>query len=178
MASNSGGPFELDKAMKPVVPSEIIEKRIFYLRHQKVMLSTDLSELYDVAPKALTQAVKRNIERFPADFMFQLSTDEFENLRSQFVTANRTMIRVPPYAFTEHGIAMLSSVLKSPIAIQVNISIIRAFISLRKLLSSNKNLSQKMLEMEKKYDWQFKLVFDAIKELTTPPESPKRRIGI
>jgi hypothetical protein len=164
--------------MKQLIPSEVVEKRIFYIRQQKVMLSTDLAELYGVTPKALIQAVKRNLERFPEDFMFQLSNEEFGNLRSQFVTANWAMIRTPPYAFTEHGIAMLSSVLKSSLAIQMNISIIRAFIGLRELLSSNKNLNQRMIEMEKKYDWQFKLVFDAIKELTTPPVTPKRKIGI
>ncbi len=164
--------------MKPIVPSELIEKRIFYLRKRKVMLSTDLAELYGVTPKALIQAVKRNVERFPEDFMFQLIEDEFENLRSQFVTANWMMIRVPPYAFTEHGIAMLSSVLKSDKAIQMNIAIIRAFIALRELLASNKELAHKINELEKKYDLQFKDVFDAIKKIMTPPISPKRKIGI
>jgi hypothetical protein len=164
--------------MKSPIPTEIIEKRIFYLRQHKVMLSMDLADLYRVAPKVLIQAVKRNIERFPKDFMFQLDDNEFENLRSQIVTANWSMIRNPPYAFTEHGIAMLSSVLKSQHAIQVNIEIIRSFISLRELLSSNKNLANKMFEMERKYDLQLKLVFDAIRELRTPPVKPIPKIGI
>lgn len=110
--------------------------------------------------------------------MFQLNEDEFENLRSQFVTANWTMIRIPPYAFTEHGIAMLSSVFKSDRAIQMNIAIIRAFIALRELLASNKELAHKINDLEKKYDLQFENVFDSIRKITTAPVHPKRRIGI
>ena len=155
-----------------------IESRIFFIRGQKVMLSMHLAELYEVAPKVLIQAVKRNSERFPADFMFQLTLQEFTNLKSQFVTSSWGGIRrAMPYAFTEQGVAMLSSVLNSTRAIQVNIQIMRTFTKLREMLLTHKDLQRKIEEMEKKYDHQFKIVFDAIKQLLTPPVKPRRKIG-
>ncbi len=167
--------------MNGLIPSERIEKRILFLRGQKVMLSTDLAELYEVAPKVLVQAVKRNSKRFPGDFMFQLNLQEVISLRSQIVTSNkgRGGQRYLPYAFTEQGVAMLSSVLNSERAVQVNIEIMRAFVKLREMLASHKDLALKLAEMEKKYDSQFKVVFDAIRELMTPVEPPPtpRRIG-
>ena len=142
------------------------------------MLSTHLAQLYEVEPRALVQAVKRNIERFPPDFMFQLTKTEFQNLKSQIVTSNwGGLRRAAPYAFTEQGVAMLSSVLNSRRAVQVNIEIMRAFVRLRELMATHKDLVRRLNEMEKKYDAQFRVVFDAIRELMTPPESKKRKIG-
>ena len=139
------------------------------------MLSTHLAGLYEVEPRALVQAVKRNIERFPPDFMFQLSKVEFENLKSQIVTSNwGGLRRAEPYAFTEQGVAMLSSVLNSRRAVQVNIEIMRAFVRLRELMA---DLVRRLNKMEKKYDAQFRVVFDAIRELMKPPEPKKRKIG-
>jgi hypothetical protein len=142
------------------------------------MLSTHLAELYEVEPRALVQAVKRNIERFPPDFMFQLSKVEFENLKSQIVTSNwGGLRRAAPYAFTEQGVAMLSSVLNSRRAVQVNIEIMRAFVRLREIMATHKDLVRRLNEMEKKYDAQFRVVFDAIRELMAPAEPKKRKIG-
>ena len=142
------------------------------------MLSTDLAPLYQVAPRVLIQAVKRNIDRFPNDFMFQLTVQEFEILKSQIVTSSwGGLRRANPYAFTEQGVAMLSSVLRSKRAVNVNIEIMRAFVRLRKLLSSNAELVRKLESLEKKYDTQFKIVFDAIRELMTPPAPKQRPIG-
>ena len=142
------------------------------------MLSTHLAELYEVEPRALVQAVKRNIERFPPDFMFQLSKVEFQNLKSQIVTSNwGGLRRAAPYAFTEQGVAMLSSVLNSRRAVQVNIEIMRAFVRLRELMATHKDLVRRLNEMEKKYDAQFRVVFDAIRELMAPPTPKKRKIG-
>jgi len=142
------------------------------------MLDYDLAELYGVETKILNQAVKRNMKRFPGDFMFQISFQEVRGLRSQSVTLKRGQhIKYRPYAFTEHGILMLSSVLNSERAVQVNIEIMRAFVKLREMLASHKDLALKLAEMEKKYDSQFKVVFDAIRELMTPPEPKPRRIG-
>ncbi len=141
-------------------------------------LSTDLADLYEVEPKVLVQAVKRNKNRFPIDFMFQLTNQEFTNLKSQFVTSSwGGLRRANPYAFTEQGVAMLSSVLRSKRAVQVNIAIMRAFVKLREMLSAHKDLARKLDKMEKKYDAQFKIVFDAIRKLMTKPEQPKRKIG-
>jgi hypothetical protein len=163
---------------RAVIPVERIERHIFLIRGEKVMLSTHLAKLYDVEPRALVQAVKRNIERFPEDFMFQLNADEFANLKSQIVTSSwGGARRAAPYAFTEQGIAMLSSVLRSQRAVQVNIEIMRAFVRLRRLLMSHADLARKLAELEKKYDAQFRVVFDAIRQLMTPPDPPKRRIG-
>jgi len=142
------------------------------------MLSIHLAELYEVEPRVLIQAVKRNIERFPKDFMFQMTEEEFNNLKSQIVISSwGGLRRAAPYAFTEQGVAMLSSVLNSPRAIQVNIEIMRAFVRLRKILASHAELARKLEEMEKKYDSQFKVVFDAIRQLMAPKEAPKKQIG-
>jgi len=163
---------------KSLIPADRIEKAILLIRQQKVMLDADLAALYGVETKALVQAVKRNVERFPEDFMFQLSREEFAILRSQFVTSSDWGgRRYPPYVFTEQGVAMLSSVLRSPRAIQVNIEIMRAFIRLRQILSSNAELARKMDELEKKYDAQFQEVFEAIRQLMVPPEPKRRHIG-
>jgi hypothetical protein len=164
--------------MKGIIPVEVIERKIYLIRGEKVMLSSDLAELYGVEPKVLIQAVKRNIERFPEDFMFQLSNQEFTNLKSQIVTSSWGGIRrANPYAFTEQGVAMLSSVLRSNRAVQVNIAIMRAFVKLREIIASDKELSKRLDKMEKKYDEQFKVVFEAIRELMTPQEPKRRRIG-
>jgi ORF6N domain len=142
------------------------------------MLSTQLAELYEVEPRVLVQAVKRNIERFPPDFMFQLNKAEVENLKSQIVISSwGGMRRAYPYAFTEQGVAMLSSVLHSKRAVQVNIEIMRTFVRLRQILASNAQLARKLDALEKKYDAQFKVVFDAIRQLMAPPQPNKRKIG-
>lgn len=159
-----------------LIPNAVIESRIFVLRHQKVMLSADLATLYEVEPRVLVQAVKRNLKRFPSDFMFQLTPEEFANLKSQIVTSSwGGARRSRPYAFTEQGVAMLSSVLRSDRAIQVNVEIMRAFVRLRRILSSNADLARKLSSLERKYDSQFKVVFDAIRQLMTPLEQPKKR---
>jgi len=164
--------------MSRLVPVERIEKRIFLLRGLKVMLSMDLAELYNVKPKALVQAVKRNSDRFPDDFMFQLRKEEFENLKSQFVTSSwGGRRRANPYAFTEQGIAMLSSVLHSKRAVQVNIEIMRAFVRLREMLATHKDLARKLEALEREYDSQFKVVFDAIRQLMAAPEPKEKKIG-
>ena len=166
------------KATHSLIPTDRIEQRIYFLRGEKVMLSTDLASLYQVAPRVLVQAVKRNTERFPKDFMFQLTKDEFLNLKSQIVTSRwGGLRRATPYAFTEQGVAMLSSILRSKRAVRVNIEIMRAFVRLRKLLASNEELAHKLELLEKKYDAQFKVVFEAIRELMTPPEPKRRPIG-
>ena len=201
----------MKKKISVVVPVERIEKSIVFIRGEKVMLDEDLAELYGVPTKALIQAVKRNLERFPADFLFQLSFQELVNLRSQIVTSSlqpaetinfsgiddgcdRAEIpnfitqklplkqwggrRTRPYAFTEQGVAMLSSVLNSQRAISVNVEIMRAFVKLRQIISSNAELSKKLSALEAKYDGQFKVVFEAIRELMKPLEpKKKRRIG-
>jgi len=149
------------------------------------MLSNDLAELYGVPAKALVQAVKRNLERFPSDFIFQLTEQDLKILRSQFVTLSGTApgghgthSKYAPYAFTEQGVAMLSSVLKSKRAIRTNVEIMRAFVRLRDLIGHNRELAQRLDVLESKYDRQFKVVFDAIRELMAPPASePKRHIG-
>jgi len=160
------------------IPAERIESRIYLLRGHKVMLSPDLAELYEVEPRALVQAVKRNIERFPADFMFQLSQEEFDNLKSRIVISSWGAVRrATPYAFTEQGVAMLSSVLRSKRAVLVNVEIMRAFARLRQMLVTHVELARKLAALEKNYDAQFKVVFDAIRELMTPPAGKKRPIG-
>ena len=165
--------------MNDPIPSEKIEKCIFLLRGQKVMLDADLAELYGVETGALKRAVKRNRERFPEDFMFPLTFQEVGILRCQNGISSWGGHRFLPYAFTEQGVAMLSSVLKSKRAVQVNIEVMRAFVKLREMLASHKDLALKLAEMEKKYDSQFKVVFDAIRELMAPIEPPPkpRRIG-
>ncbi len=168
----------MGEGMQKATRKEWIEKRIYLLRGEKVMLSADLATLYEVEPKVLVQAVTRNSDRFPDDFMFQLSIQELSVLKSQIVTSSWGGLRKRPYAFTEQGIAMLSSVLRSPVAIQINIEIIRTFVELRKFLMSHKELSLKLQDIEKKYDSQFKIVFDTLRELINPPLPRKRRIGI
>ncbi len=171
---------------KDLFPQERIEQKIFMIRGHKVMLSTHLAKLYGVKVKALTQAVKRNIERFPDDFTFQLTWEEVEFLRSQIVTLKSRSskrgkhVKYLPYAFTEQGVAMLSSVLRSKRAIQVNIAIMRAFVKLRQILSTHKELVHKLAELEKKiekHDTEIKSIFDAIRQLMAPPVKPKGRIG-
>ncbi len=174
-----------------------VERRIYLIRGEKVMLDYDLAVLYGVDTGALNRAVKRNRDRFPEDFMFQLDADEWERLRCQIGISNtspgtvgsglrfqsgssknrRGGRRYLPYAFTEQGVAMLSSVLRSKRAVQVNIAVMRTFVRLREMLLSNVDLARKLVALEKKYDAQFKVVFDAIRELMTPPEPPRRQIG-
>jgi hypothetical protein len=163
-----------------LIPAERIESKILLLRGQKVMLDRDLASLYGVPTKALKQSVWRNATRFPDDFMFVLEDQEVATLRSQFVTSKtdpRGGVRYAPMAFTEQGVAMLSSVLRSPSAIQVNIAIMRAFARLRHILVSHADLARKLDELEKKYDAQFKVVFDALRALMNPPQPPRKRIG-
>ena len=155
-----------------------IERQILLLRGHRVMLSVHLARLYDVEPRVLVQAVKRNAERFPDDFMFQLTPNEFKNLKSQFVISSwGGLRRSTPYAFTEQGVAMLSSILRSQRAISVNIQIMRAFVRLRRILESHADLARKLNALEKKYDSQFRVVFDAIRELMIPSAPNRRRIG-
>lgn len=199
-----------------IIPVERIEKAILFLRGKKVMLDSDLAELYGVETKVLNLAVRRNIERFPDDFMFQLTEEEWEILRFQFGTSKYNDIasssenqrpddilrfqietskyddiksqgddvnigsggrRYLPYAFTEQGVAMLSSVLRSDRAVKVNIEIMRAFVNLREMIASNQALSHRLDELEKKFDGQFRIVFDAIRQLMAPPEKEKGKIG-
>jgi len=161
-----------------MIPMVRVEKAILQLRGERVLLDYDLAELYGVEIRVLVQAVKRNIERFPEDFMFQLSKEEFEILKSHFVISSgwggrRTL----PYAFTEQGVAMLSSVLRSPQAVQVNIEVMRAFVNLRAMTADNKALARRLRQLEQKYDKQFSVVFDAIEALMREEENPKHKIG-
>jgi hypothetical protein len=162
-----------------LIPNERIIQSIFVVRGQKIMIDSDLAELYGVETKVLNQSVKRNLDRFPKDFMFQLTAEETDFLRSQIVTSNegRGGRRYNPMVFTEQGILMLSSVLKSERAIQVNIQIVRTFIKLREMLSNYKEVKEKIEAMEKKYDQRFKVVFDTLKQLLVEEEKPKRKIG-
>ncbi|MEW6659964.1 MAG: ORF6N domain-containing protein [Thermodesulfobacteriota bacterium] len=187
------------KTERSLMPAARIERSILLIRGERVILDADLAALYEVETRVLIQAVKRNSERFPSDFMFQLTKEEVDLLRSQFVIS-KTESRIDqgesgilksqivisswggrrrslPHAFTEQGVAMLSSVLHSPRAIAVNIEIMRAFIRLRRLLASHADLARKLEALEKKYDTQFKVVFDAIRKLMAPPEPKRRRIG-
>lgn len=163
--------------MQTIVPAEIIEQKILLIRGKKVMLDKDLAALYGVETFNLNKAVKRNIDRFPEDFMFQLTSEEFKNLIFQNGISSWGGTRKLPYAFTENGVAMLSSILNSKRAIQVNIQIMRTFTRIRELIATHKDLQKKIEDMEKKYDLQFKVVFDAIKQLLTPPNPKKRKIG-
>ena len=163
---------------KAVIPVEQIESIILLIRGQKVILDHGLAELYGVTTGNLNKAVKRNIDRFPNDFMFQLTAEEYKSLRFHFgILEKGRHSKYLPYAFTEQGVAMLSSVLKSKRAVQVNIEIIRAFVRLRRMLSAHKGLERKLIAVEKKYDEQFKVVFDAIRALMAPPEKPRKKIG-
>ena len=167
---------------KKVMPAvDLVAHRIYLIRGHRVLLSTHLAELYEVPSRALVQAVKRNAERFPDDFMFQLSRREFANLKSQFVTSSWGGLRAAPYAFTEEGVAMLSSVLKSPRAVRVNIAIMRAFVRLREAMAAHKDLAAKIESLERRYsahDEKIQVVFDAIRKLLQPAITPiKRRFG-
>lgn len=182
----------MKKQPPTLISPEAIAPMVHWLRHEKIILDSDLAELYGVEVRVLNQAVKRNIERFPADFMFQLSEDELDSLKSPTVTSKnavpalRSQIvilkrgrhrKYLPYAFTEQGVAMLSSVLRSPRAVEVNIAIMRTFVQLRRLMDSNRDLAQKIGDMEKKYDGQFSMVFDAIRQLISQPSQPTRELG-
>lgn len=158
------------------IPCERVERAILLIRGQKVMLDRDLAELYGVETRVLNQAVKRHGRRFPADFMLSLTRDEIRNI-SQIVTCSRIKHAKNVLAFTEQGVAMLSGVLNSDRAVDVNIAIMRAFVKLRELLSSNAELARKLEELESRYDEQFRAVFDAIRQLMTPPTPARRRIG-
>jgi hypothetical protein len=161
-----------------LIPIDRITSKICYFRKQQVLLDKDLAELYQVETRQLIQAVKRNLKRFPEDFMFQLTDEEFKILRSQNVISSWGGRRYPPYAFTEQGVAMLSSVLKSEQAINVNIAVMRAFVQLRRLSYNYSDLLKKVNAMEKKYDQQFRVVFEAIKKLIeSPPKGFKNKIG-
>jgi hypothetical protein len=163
---------------KALILAEKIDNCIYFLRGQKVILSFSLAEMYGVEPRILVRNVKRHFDRFPADFMFQLTDEEWRSLRSQFGIIEKGRGKYPkyhPYAFTEQGVAMLSSVLNSPRAVQVNIEIMRAFVRLRAIIISNADLALKIDELEKKYDGQFGVVFEAIRRLMEPPDSRKKR---
>ncbi|MEW6516821.1 MAG: ORF6N domain-containing protein [candidate division FCPU426 bacterium] len=162
---------------KNLIPQEMIENKIHLIRGKKIILDRDLAHLYQVETNHLTRQVRRNIERFPAEFMFVLDFKEFYNLKCHFGTSSWGGTRKLPYAFTEQGVAMLSSVLNSKRAIQVNIQIILTFTKLREMMMTHVELKRKIEELEQKYDHQFAIVFEAIKKLLTPPEKPKRRIG-
>jgi hypothetical protein len=179
--------------MKEIILVEMIERKIYLIRGHKVMLDTDLAGLYEVTTSNLNKAVKRNIDRFPDDFMFQLTKEEADSLRFQIgilkpgeqagTQSETTMLgrgqhrKYLPYVFTEQGVAMLSSVLNSERAVQVNIAIMRVFVKLREMIATHKDLARKLSDMEKKYDSQFKVVFDAIRQLMTPPVTRKGQIG-
>jgi hypothetical protein len=163
-------------------PSPGVESRIMLLRGLRVMLDADLATLYGVEVRALNQAVKRNADRFPGDFMFRLDSDEIDSLRSQSViletaTGRGQHVKYSPHAFTEQGVAMLSSVLRSKRAVSVNIEIMRAFVQLRNMVGADRELARRLDLLEAKYDRQFKVVFEAIRELMRPPPASKRRIG-
>jgi tetrahydromethanopterin S-methyltransferase subunit G len=160
------------------VAHEKVLRSIILVRGQKVILDRDLAELYGVVTKVFIQAVKRNVERFPRDFMFRLTVKEFARLRSQIVTSNvRGGRRSAPYAFTEQGVAMLSSVLRSRRAVAVNIEIMRAFVRLRRMISEHRELAKRIDELEERYDDKFEVVFDAIRSLINPATQPRKRIG-
>jgi ORF6N domain len=160
------------------ISTDQITDSILLIRRLKVMLDRDLARLYEVETRVLVQAVRRNLERFPADFMFQLTKEEFDDLRSQMVISSGWGgRRYPPYAFTEQGVAMLSSVLRSEQAARVNVEIMRAFVRLRNLLASNNELARRLDELEQRYDAQFMAVFAAIRQLMQPPDPPRQSIG-
>jgi hypothetical protein len=162
--------------MATLIPIELIASKIYLIRGIKVMLDKDLAELYGVETRVLNQAVSRNIERFPEDFMFSLKREEIMRI-SQIVISSEIKFSKNVRCFTEQGVAMLSSVLRSERAIKTNIQIMRAFTQLRKMLSTHEDLKRKIESMEKKYDEQFRIVFEAIKQLMTPPDKPKKKIG-
>ena len=160
----------------------LIESKIYLVRSQKIMLDFDLAEMYDVANKALKQAVRRNMDRFPEDFMFEMTQEELTNWRSQFVTSNslKMGLRYKPFCFTEHGVLMLSSVLRSERAVQVNIQIMRVYSKMKELLQMNKDILTKLEKLEKssdKHDKEIRLIFDTIKQLIAQPIERTQRIG-
>lgn len=161
-----------------IIPIDSVEKQIHHIRGHRVILDADLATLYGVSTKRLKEQVRRNRSRFPSDFMFELSEAEFAALRSHFASSKvgRGGARYRPFAFTEQGVAMLSGVLNSSRAIRVNIEIMRTFVKLREITSAHKELSAKLAELEKRYDSQFKVVFEALRQLMQPPEKNKRRI--
>jgi hypothetical protein len=160
------------------IPAERIENAILLIRGEKLILDSDLAALYGVETRALLQAVKRNRERFPSDFMIQLTLKESDSLRSQIVISKgRGGRRYLPYAFSEHGAIMAASVLNSKTAVETSVQVVRAFVRLRQMLASNKELAHKPIELERRYDTQFKVVFDAIRELMTTPEPKRKQIG-
>lgn len=162
--------------MSAIAPKpENLAKLVFLIRGEKVLLDSDLADLYGVATKVLNQAVKRNLDRFPIDFMFQLTPEEWERMRSQIVTSYRRKLTAVPYAFTEQGVAMLSSVLRSQRAVEVNIAIMRTFVQLRRLMDSNRDLRMRIEAMETRYDEQFSQVFDAIKQLIAEDKARKAK---
>ena len=168
--------------MKQIMPSEIVERKIYIIRGHRVMIDSDLAALYGVTTFNLNKAVRRNIERFPDDFMFQLSSEEFKALIFQIGISKKSKggRRFLPYAFTEQGVAMLSSILRSKRAIQVNIAVMRAFVKLRQILSTHKELAYKLSELERKierHDAEIQAIFDAIRRLMEPPATSKRKIG-
>ena len=164
--------------MTTLIPQEIIENKIFFIRGKKIMLDVDLARLYGIETKAFNRAVKRNLERFPEEFMFQLNKDETKNLKYQIGTSSWGGRRYFPYVFTEYGVAMLSSVLNSKKAIQVNIQIIKTFVRLREIIISNKELRQKIEELEKKNEKRFKVIFDVIRRLLDAGKTePTGKIG-
>jgi hypothetical protein len=164
-----------------VILVDQIEPMILTIRGQKIMLDSDLAELYGVTTKRLNEQVRRNGTRFPSDFVFQLAADEVANLRSQFATSSRGHggRRYRPFAFTEHGAIMAATILNSPRAVEVSVFVVRAFVKLREFVAMHKELARKLAVLEQKYDAQFKVVFDAIRELMKPPEAPtkRRKIG-
>ena len=168
--------------MNAIIPIDVIQQKIYLMRGQKVMLDRDLAELYYVETRALNQAVRRNINRFPDDFMFQLSQEEIENWKSQIVISNkeRMGLRKRPYAFTEHGVIMLANVLNSPRAAQASIQVVRAFIKLREIFSRHKELASKLNQLERKIeknDKEINVIFQTIRALMAPPEKKQRNIG-
>ncbi len=168
--------------MTELIPIERIERSILLIRGQKVMLDRDLAQLYGVETRTLNQAVRRNIERFPKDFMFRLTREEIMRISQFVISSAHSGVKTLKFSknvmvFTEHGVAMLSSVLNSPRAVQVNIQIMRTFAKLREIISQHKDLARRLDELEKKYDAQFRVVFDAIRQLMRSPEPKKRPIG-
>lgn len=165
--------------MNEIIPIQTVTEKIYFIRDHKVILDRELAKLYGVEVRTLKQAVRRNIRRFPADFMFELTKQEDTSLRSQTVTikGRGQHPKYLPFAFTEQGVAMLSSILKSERAIEVNIAIMRAFVQMRRMLATHEGLKKKIEEMESRYDEQFRVVFEAIRQLLTENEKPKRKIG-
>ena len=163
--------------MESLIPLERVESRIFWIRGEKVIVDADLAELYGVTTKRLNEQVKRNLNRFPKDFMFQTTQGELDAMRSQIATASKRNVRFPPYVFTEHGALMAANVLNSERAVAASVQVVRAFVKLRQMLSTNADLARKVEILEKKYDANFRTVFDEIKKLMMQPASQKGKIG-